>query len=151
MFGVIVCPRCHTVRGVDLSSRSGSCPRCGHQIDVTRAKVYFRTDSQKELATAVRQKAEEIAVTLDDPLGVEEIRERMEGPERESADMRRERVHRTAVRLTKEQGSFTVEGLMGELGMDRQQTERMMEDMIQNGLVYQPREGIYKATPLTKG
>ena len=139
MFGVIVCPRCHTVRGVDLSSRRSRCPRC------------YRTESQKELATAVRQKAEEIAVTLDDPLGVEEIKERMEGQERESAGMRRERVHRTAMLLTKERGGFTLEELMDEAGLDKRRAQVMMEDMIQNGLVYEPREGLYKATPLTKG
>jgi predicted RNA-binding Zn-ribbon protein involved in translation (DUF1610 family) len=46
MFGVIVCPSCNRARGVDLSAAAVVCPSCGKKMNVGRAKVYFKTDSE---------------------------------------------------------------------------------------------------------
>ena len=67
MLGVIVCSKCSTVQGADLKSAHVTCPRCGARIEVKRAKVYFSTESPKELAEAVRQISEQMKYDIENP------------------------------------------------------------------------------------
>lgn len=67
MLGVIVCSKCSTVQGADLKSARVTCPRCGERIEVKRAKVYFSTESPKELAEAVRQVSEQLKYDIENP------------------------------------------------------------------------------------
>ncbi len=67
MLGVIVCSKCSTVQGADLKSAHVTCPRCGARIEVKRAKVYFSTESPKELAEAVRQVSEQMKYDIENP------------------------------------------------------------------------------------
>jgi hypothetical protein len=67
MYGVIVCPHCTLVQGADLSKARITCPRCRSKIPVRRAKVYFSTDSPKELAEGVRQVGERLVYDIETP------------------------------------------------------------------------------------
>jgi Mrp family chromosome partitioning ATPase len=67
MFGVIICPHCTLVQGADLRMARITCPRCGGKIDVKRAKVYFSTDSPKELAEGVRQVGARLVYDIEMP------------------------------------------------------------------------------------
>src|SRR2546422_1635563 len=54
MFGVVVCPRCHRAKGVDLSKKTTSCS-CGFEIRVLPAMVRVRVGTERELIEAVRR------------------------------------------------------------------------------------------------
>ncbi|MCK4367493.1 MAG: DUF1922 domain-containing protein [Thermoplasmata archaeon] len=54
MYGVVVCSRCERARAVNLSQKTSTC-ECGSKIPIQRSKTYFKSDSQREAAEAVRQ------------------------------------------------------------------------------------------------
>ena len=54
MYGVVVCSRCERARAVNLSQKTSTC-ECGSRIPIQRSKAYFESDSQREVAEAVRQ------------------------------------------------------------------------------------------------
>jgi hypothetical protein len=140
MFGVIVCPRCNRVRGVDLGSKRISCTGCGHGIDVTRAKVYFRTEDQSELAEAVRRMAMEIAPDLDgEDWGTGSRNER----EVEKLDQQGLLV--LMIELTGEMDGFTLDDLRERTGTDDMEwLGSMVNRMLDQGLIYEPSPGHFK-------
>src|SRR2546428_13582623 len=60
MFGVVVCPRCHRAKGVDLSKKTTTCS-CGFAIRVVPARVRLRVGTERELIEAVRRGGAELA------------------------------------------------------------------------------------------
>ena len=52
-FGVIVCPKCKKVKGVDLSCKTTKCHRCGKILKIDKLKICYKTDSQEELRKAI--------------------------------------------------------------------------------------------------
>ena len=48
-FGVIVCPRCKKVKGVDLSKKTTKCIRCNKILKLENSKIFYKTNSQEEL------------------------------------------------------------------------------------------------------
>ena len=52
-YGVIVCPRCKRARGILLTNKTTTCSHCGKKFKTQGLKVYYKTDSVKELAAAV--------------------------------------------------------------------------------------------------
>lgn len=54
MYGVVVCSRCGKARAANLSQKTSTC-ECGSRIPLQRSKAYFESDSQREVAEAVRQ------------------------------------------------------------------------------------------------
>ena len=48
-YGVIVCPRCKNVKGVDISHKTTRCFRCGKTITLEQVKILFETNSEVEL------------------------------------------------------------------------------------------------------
>ena len=52
-FGVVGCPKCRLAFGVDLSHKSARCIRCGKRLNVSNLRVFYSTNSQKELAIGV--------------------------------------------------------------------------------------------------
>ena len=142
MFGVIVCPRCNRVCGVDLGTERKRCPVCGHRIEVSKAKVYFKTDSQEELAEAVRRLADEIAPSLDNGLKPKEKRE--QPAERTKLDEVGLRM--VIVRLTRRHGEFDIDDLAEEMGdVKREQLESIVRKMLSAGLIYEPSPGKYRS------
>ncbi len=53
-FGVIVCPACGRAKGVEAHRKTTMC-QCGRKITLSRVKVQFLTNSQRELVDAVAQ------------------------------------------------------------------------------------------------
>ena len=51
--GVIVCPQCKQVRGVDLSSKTKKCAGCGKTLSLEKLKIFYETDSQEKLRQAI--------------------------------------------------------------------------------------------------
>jgi hypothetical protein len=52
-YGVVVCPKCKLVKGVDLSKKTSRCLRCGHTLVLSKIKIVYSTDSQEELRRAI--------------------------------------------------------------------------------------------------
>ena len=52
-FGVVLCPRCMRFFGIELAWKSASCKRCGARVDLSKAKVFFKTDSREDLSDAI--------------------------------------------------------------------------------------------------
>jgi len=51
--GVIVCPKCKKVKGVDLTCKTTKCPRCGRVLTIDKLKIFYKTGSQKKLQQAI--------------------------------------------------------------------------------------------------
>jgi len=51
--GVIVCPKCKQVKGVDLSSKTTKCAGCGKTLSLKKLKIFYETDSQEKLRQAI--------------------------------------------------------------------------------------------------
>jgi uncharacterized Zn finger protein (UPF0148 family) len=145
MFGVIVCSRCHRVRGIDLHTKRTVCPGCGHSMDVLKAKIYFETEDRRELAEAVRLKAKEIAPKLD-----ENYTESWSvGAEKEITAIPKldeQGLLMVALQLSKETGEFSKEELMNEFSLeDEENISQLLEKMLLEGLIYEPEPGRYRA------
>ncbi|UCF11875.1 MAG: hypothetical protein JSW06_07450 [Thermoplasmatales archaeon] len=52
-FGVIVCPNCKKVKGVDLSCKTTKCSRCGKALLLENLKIFYKTDSVGKLQQAI--------------------------------------------------------------------------------------------------
>ncbi len=52
-FGVVLCPRCLRFFGIELVWKSASCKRCGARVDLSNAKIFFKTDVRGELSDAI--------------------------------------------------------------------------------------------------
>lgn len=52
-FGVVVCPHCKKVKGVDLSCKTTKCPRCGKVLRLENLKIFYKTDSMEKLQQAI--------------------------------------------------------------------------------------------------
>ena len=52
-FGVVVCPNCKKVKGVDLSCKTTKCPRCGKVLRLENLKIFYKTDSRRKLQQAI--------------------------------------------------------------------------------------------------
>jgi transcription elongation factor Elf1 len=51
--GVIVCPHCNYVKGIDLSVKTTKCGRCGKTLELRKLKIFYETDSQEKLRQAI--------------------------------------------------------------------------------------------------
>ena len=48
-YGVIVCSKCKSVKGVLLSNKTTKCIRCGKNIKIDKVKIFYKTNSPEEL------------------------------------------------------------------------------------------------------
>jgi hypothetical protein len=142
MFGVIVCPRCTLVQGADLSTARTTCPRCGHRIEVRRAKVYFSTDSPKDLAEGVRQVGERLIYDvekLDAP--------RPPVPERKAVRSDRQSLRSAMLHAIGEREEASREDLERALGdIGKEELDRIIDLMLETGIMYEASPGHYRAT-----
>jgi len=51
--GVIVCPQCKQVKGVNLTSKTTKCAGCGKTLTLEKLKIYYETGSQGKLRQAI--------------------------------------------------------------------------------------------------
>ena len=47
--GVIICPQCKYVKGVNLTSKTTKCTCCGKTLQLKKLKVVYETESQETL------------------------------------------------------------------------------------------------------
>lgn len=141
MFGVIVCPRCTLVQGADLEMARITCPRCGHRIVVRKAKVYFSTDSTKELAEAVRQVGERLVYDIETPYP----RRRRGSPT--SPSIRSEvTTLRPPLEIWLDEGrEFSRDDLLKALpGTSEDEVDRILDRLLKEGIIYEASSGHYR-------
>ncbi len=143
MYGVIICPKCHRARGVSLSTSKAKCPRCGHNIDVSLAKVYHRTGSQEELVLAVQKMTELMATDIED-FPAEKKRRSRPRATRPRGHRSEEDLRRLVAELSSARGEFSLQELMSELDVDEAKAEQIAKRMIDSGLIFEPRPGRFK-------
>jgi len=144
MYGVIICPKCHRARGVSLSTRKAKCPRCGHAIDVSLAKVYHRTDSQEELVLAVQKMTERMATNIEDFPAEKKRKGRPKAVASKKSYRSEEDLRQLAIELSGQKGEFSMQEMMSRLDVDEDKAERTAKAMLDLGLVYEPSPGRFK-------
>lgn len=140
MFGVIVCPRCTLVQGADLSSARITCPRCRGKIEVRKAKVYFSTDSPKELAEGVRQVGERLVYDIEMPGG-----RPPQMPGDRTAHRDRQTLRAAIMQAIGARGEASREDLQEDLGdISEEELDRTIALMLASGIMYEVSPGRYR-------
>ena len=61
VLGVISCPKCKRVCGVDLSYKTKNCARCNYTMKISKVRVWVKTEDRNDLAELIRNVRKEIA------------------------------------------------------------------------------------------
>ncbi|MBC7108098.1 MAG: DUF1922 domain-containing protein [Methanomassiliicoccales archaeon] len=150
MFGVVICPNCNRPRGVNLSAKKAMCPACGKHIDLKRAKIYFETDSEAELAEAVRKLSEQTSGGLEDSTDFISRKKKKSDEShlnsiykpskaRDDEDQARILVKELSART----GEFSLEDLCRVIG-DEEEAMTLLEKLLSAGIIFEPRPGRYR-------
>ena len=148
MFGVVVCPKCHRARGADLSNLTTRCAHCGHVIDLSKARVYARTDSKDKLPEAVRRMTEKLAVNIEDYPA--ERKSRARAPQQEKKPKRAdslnlEGLRSLAIELNRGKDHFDVQDVRSSLGLQSEDdAHRLIDKMLDRGIVFEPVAGRFR-------
>jgi hypothetical protein len=141
MFGVIICPHCTLVQGADLKMARITCPRCGGKIDVKRAKVYFSTDSPKELAEGVRQVGTRLVYDIEMPGA---SRPTVPAP-RIGTPSDEQSMRALVLELSEEGKDFTRDDVRRALRTsDEDVLDKLMARMLLSGIIYESGPGRYR-------
>jgi hypothetical protein len=157
MFGVVVCPRCHRARGVELSKKTTSCS-CGFEIRVLPSRIRVRVGTERELVEAVRRASAEIAGGLAEyeraaaprkKKRVSDVHARVAAVAMRAGD-RAHRIRAAAIELSKELEVFSVADLRAVLSaLGIPDVDGSLDELLRANVVYEPREGYYRAvTPV---
>lgn len=147
-YGVVICPKCGMAKGVEASRKTTTC-QCGHEIDMSRAKLISKTDSPLELADLVAQAN---ALLRGGERPPAERKRRSTGPYAAAAERAKpikdalERMKAIAEELTKQKNAFTLEDLRrvsAILGKDS--AEDILARLLEHNLVYEVEEGTYRS------
>ena len=55
MYGVICCPKCRFVAGVDLKFKTKKCIKCNYNINLKKVRVIFKTEDNNELGNLIKE------------------------------------------------------------------------------------------------
>lgn len=157
MYGVVVCPRCHRAKGVDLKQKTTTCS-CGFDIRVVPAKIRARAATARELAPLVGQVNAELAG------GAKEVQKAL-APRRRARPRqvharvvasvprrgdRSSRVRAAAVELTNELEVFTRDDWIRVLdGLGVPDAEGALAILLDANVVFEPKPGFFRAVDLT--
>ena len=54
MYGVICCPKCRFVAGVDLKFKTKNCIKCNYNINIKKVRIIFKTEDNNELGNLIK-------------------------------------------------------------------------------------------------
>jgi hypothetical protein len=148
MFGVVVCPKCHRARGADLSNATTKCAHCSQVIDLSKARVYARTDSKDKLPEAVRRMTEKLAVNIEDypaekkrPIKVPH----QEKKQKKADSLNLEELRNLAAELNQGKESFDAQDVRASLKLKSDEDEhQLIEKMLDRGIIFEPRAGRFR-------
>ena len=61
MLGVVSCPKCKRVCGVDLSYKTKNCARCNYTMKISKVRIWVKTEDRNDLADLINKVRKEIA------------------------------------------------------------------------------------------
>ena len=61
MLGVISCPKCKHVCGVDLKHKSKKCARCDYSMKIDKVRIWVKTKNHNDLPELIKNVKKEIA------------------------------------------------------------------------------------------
>ena len=61
MLGVISCPKCKRVCGVDLKYKTKNCARCGYTMKISKVRIWVKTKNHNDLPELIKNIKKEIA------------------------------------------------------------------------------------------
>ena len=61
MLGVVSCPKCKRVCGVDLKYKTKNCARCNYTMKISKVRIWVKTDDKNDLAELIKNVRKEIA------------------------------------------------------------------------------------------
>jgi hypothetical protein len=163
-FKVVQCPQCKKARGVRLEAKTGSCPRCGAQINLTKAKILCEADSEKELAKAVMKFNTEIDGGEREyarDMYLAEEKESHHKVEYKSSDIydrviknlidirgKDKKIEAAAINLCHQLTEFTENDLnevLIRIGIVKDEgCSQYIQRLMENNVIYQPKSGIYR-------
>jgi len=53
LYGVIVCSRCKTLKGADLSKKTTRCHRCGKHLEISNQQIMYKSKYIDEIQQAI--------------------------------------------------------------------------------------------------
>ena len=165
-FGVVLCPRCKTARGVRLESKTATCAKCSKKMNLEKAMVLCKVNSEYEVAQAVMeynkkqmekedvyehdimaQKKEHNGPDIPVNIEPQEVYSIVAG-QLVSIRGRDDKVVAAARKLCRYLGDFTESDLLGVLdllgfyGEDACRT--YITKLMENNVIYEPKTGMYR-------
>lgn len=150
MYGVVVCSRCRRAKGVRIGQKTTRC-QCGHNIDLSIAKIKSHTNDARELAKAVAMENVALRGGRKEYERAAGAHRKLKGAHGRTADAaagagnREHKIRAVAVELTRELGDFTARDfalVLVSLGIPAPQTR--LEELLKLNLIYEPRPGHYR-------
>lgn len=145
-YGVIICPKCGTARGVETGKKTTTC-QCGRDIVLSHVKIKNQTDSPHELAELVARANAALRGGEPSP---PERRVRKNDPYSIIAEKARpikdplERMQVVARGLTDFKSEFTIDDLRRTAGLlGKDSAEDMLARLKEHNLIYETSEGTY--------
>jgi len=154
-YGVVACPKCGAVRGVEQDSKTMQCASCGKRTRLKGLKVLAETDDPLGLPRLVGMASAErkggLQAYLDD---VESERAAEKGdPLREALAKtagvkdKAERFRAVFLILAGPSGTLEEEEVVEIIvGIKQRDVEAFLKHLIGQGIVFQPRPGTYGLT-----
>ena len=164
-FGVVLCSRCKTARGVRLNTKTATCAKCQKRMDLKRTRILCKVETEREVALAVRKYNTKLKggeeIYARDMRIVNENKEQTRVVINETSDIytevvrkliriraRDERVVAAAQELYRYLGEFTGKDLyevLKLLGFDKEEDcHKYIDKLIANDVIYEPKRGVYR-------
>ena len=61
MLGVVSCPKCKRVCGVDLKYKTKNCARCDYTMKISKVRIWVKTKDKNDLPELINRVRKEIA------------------------------------------------------------------------------------------
>ncbi len=61
MLGVISCPKCKRVCGVELKYKTKNCARCDYTMNISKVRIWVKTEDRNDLPDLIDNVRKEIA------------------------------------------------------------------------------------------
>lgn len=118
-------------------------------IDLSKARVYARTDSKDKLPEAVSRMTEKLAVNIED-YPAERKRAASKSSQREKMPKKAEALNfeelrALATELNRDKESFDVQDVRGSLKLESDDdAHQLIEKMLDQGIIFEPRAGRFR-------
>ncbi len=142
MFGIVRCPRCGRLQGIELGHKTASCRNCGTRNSLEKLSVIGPFQNQEEMRKRIWDiksgEMEEGESSLS--------RELLESyAEQEKGVVSKKHKEGMILDLLSERISTFCQILesMGKYGMKEEELEEILMNLSENGIIFSPKYGVY--------